>query len=148
MLWGPGQSEDFVGESKVEWGDTLLTPKKEILAFNEPNLRDQASMEPDAAARIWIQDLEPLRAKGFRLGAPVTTNAPDSVTWMKVRSYAERDGFVSCWANSFRYWLSTIFPGVSHRVQRLVHARLLPPALVLDLGRVVQDLRRPLARYM
>jgi hypothetical protein len=84
MLWGPGQSDDFVSESEAGWTDTLLTPKKEILAFNEPNLRDQASMEPDAAARIWIRDLEPLRAKGFRLGAPVTTSAPDGVTWMKV----------------------------------------------------------------
>ena len=84
MLWGPGQSEGFVSESEGEWKDTLLTEKKEILSFNEPNLRDQASMEPDAAARIWIKDLEPLRAKGFRLGAPVTTNAPDGVTWMKV----------------------------------------------------------------
>ncbi|KAL7416845.1 hypothetical protein BDY24DRAFT_325721, partial [Mrakia frigida] len=83
QLWGPGQSDDFVSAAEGGWSSTTLTPLKEILAFNEPNLAGQALMTPQEGAALWIRDLEPLRAKGYRLGAPATTNAPDGAVWMK-----------------------------------------------------------------
>jgi hypothetical protein len=55
QLWGPGQSDDFVSQAEGGWSETTLTPLKEIVAFNEPNLAGQALMTPEEGAALWIK---------------------------------------------------------------------------------------------
>lgn len=54
---------------------------KIVLAFNEPDLASQANMAPDVAAKLWIQYLEPLRAKGIKLGSPAVTQ--NGAGWLR-----------------------------------------------------------------
>jgi hypothetical protein len=53
-----------------------------ILAFNEPELPDQANMPASLAASTWISHIEPLRKAGIRCGSPGISSAPQGVAWM------------------------------------------------------------------
>ncbi|KAK6440149.1 hypothetical protein LTR95_003623 [Oleoguttula sp. CCFEE 5521] len=53
-----------------------------VLAFNEPELHDQANMTVEVAAKTWLEHFEPLRKQGIRCGSPGISSAPQGVTWL------------------------------------------------------------------
>jgi hypothetical protein len=55
------------------------------MGFNEPDnsfANGGSNVPPDAAAKYWIKQLEPLRKLGVSLGAPAVTGAPSGFTWL------------------------------------------------------------------
>ncbi|WWC71548.1 uncharacterized protein I206_105506 [Kwoniella pini CBS 10737] len=76
MLWGCNETyiKPFQKNLLKNFNNILLTSKKEILGFNEPDHPQQSFCEPKQAALIWKEILEPLKLKGFRLGSPAVTN--------------------------------------------------------------------------
>lgn len=61
-----------------------LNSTSTLLAFNEPELPDQANMPAALAAQTWLQHIQPLRAsrEGFRAGSPAISSAPHAVPWL------------------------------------------------------------------
>jgi len=53
------------------------------LGFNEPDLGDQAYLDPTYAATLWHQYMTPLRSSGYSLVSPATTSGASGMTWMK-----------------------------------------------------------------
>ena len=56
-----------------------------VLAFNEPDGSSStggSSVSPSAAAAAWISQVQPLKAKGVRLGGPAVTSAQSGFTWL------------------------------------------------------------------
>ncbi|ODQ54641.1 hypothetical protein SAICODRAFT_47328, partial [Saitoella complicata NRRL Y-17804] len=63
-------------------GDTNIT---HVLGFNEPDAsgNGQSGMEPAYAAEVWKEYIEPLAAKGIKLGAPAVTGSPVGKVWLQ-----------------------------------------------------------------
>jgi hypothetical protein len=61
---------------------TKVQPGSALLAFNEPELPDQANMTVELAAKEWLRCIEPLRAVGVRAGSPGISSAPQGVDWL------------------------------------------------------------------
>lgn len=86
MLFGaPPLSSDtsFLEEvrSQIRQGVNI----KYALAFNEPDLQGNggSNVAPDIAAEVWINQMEPLRKQGVKLGAPAVTGAPTGFIWLE-----------------------------------------------------------------
>lgn len=65
-----------------------------VLAFNEPDgspATGGSSMLASTAAQLWISQVEPLKAKGVRLGGPAVTSAQTGFEWL-VNFFAACDG--------------------------------------------------------
>ena len=73
MLWGCNDTyiKPFNTALDANFYNVALTQQRDILGFNEPDLDVQSNCTPADAARVWIQNIEPLRSRGYRLGAPV-----------------------------------------------------------------------------
>ena len=57
-----------------------------VLAFNEPDgsvSTGGSAIPADLAAQTWIREIEPLKKKGIKLGAPAVTGAPSGFTWLQ-----------------------------------------------------------------
>ncbi|ESZ97755.1 putative Uncharacterized serine-rich protein C13G6.10c [Sclerotinia borealis F-4128] len=81
MLWG--SSTTFLSDVKslVSGGRNIT----HILAFNEPDGSSStggSQILPAAAAALWIDQVEPLRAMGIKIGAPAVTGGPSGWTWL------------------------------------------------------------------
>ncbi|BFZ65309.1 hypothetical protein YB2330_006474 [Saitoella coloradoensis] len=63
-------------------GDMNIT---HVLGFNEPDAsgNGQSGMTPSYAAEVWKQYIEPLAAKGIKLGAPAVTGSPAGKVWLQ-----------------------------------------------------------------
>jgi hypothetical protein len=71
MFWGQKVLGEFTSardESNSFAGATA------ILGFNEPDHPGEANLSPDAAVSLWKTYIQPLKAKGLRLGAPAVTS--------------------------------------------------------------------------
>jgi hypothetical protein len=80
MLWGKNQIDQFT--STIE--NTLASKQvTSILAFNEPQQSGQSNMSPEDGASLWKQYIEPLKARGYRLGSPAPSSAPNGKTWLQ-----------------------------------------------------------------
>ena len=86
MLWGAPSSDTdntFLTdvENQIQSGSNITY----VLTFNEPDgSSDGGSDVPaDTAAQIWIREVEPLKNKGVKLGAPAVTGAPTGFTWLQ-----------------------------------------------------------------
>lgn len=56
-----------------------------VLSYNEPDgttATGGSNISPSAAAKTWIEQLEPLRKLGVRVGAPAVTGSSDGFTWL------------------------------------------------------------------
>lgn len=76
MLWSTKKGHDgnkFFNQAK---------DAKVVLGFNEPERHEQADMTPHEAARAWKQFIEPLRARGIRLGSPAIASTYKGLNWM------------------------------------------------------------------
>nr|XP_019044710.1 hypothetical protein I302_06623 [Kwoniella bestiolae CBS 10118]OCF23640.1 hypothetical protein I302_06623 [Kwoniella bestiolae CBS 10118] len=85
MLWGCTQSyiEPFQRALWSNFSNATLTPRREILGFNEPDHPQQAACTPQEAARVWREVLEPLRYQGYRVGSPAVTSGEAGRKWMR-----------------------------------------------------------------
>ena len=64
-------------------GGTNIT---HVLAFNEPDGQSStggSAIPADLAASTWQRQIEPLKQKGVKLGAPAVTGAPSGFTWLQ-----------------------------------------------------------------
>ncbi|RDX52524.1 hypothetical protein OH76DRAFT_1345194 [Lentinus brumalis] len=54
-----------------------------ILGFNEPNEPSQANLSPQAAAALWQQHIQPLKAQGVLLGSPAPSSSSSGLQWLQ-----------------------------------------------------------------
>jgi len=78
MLWGWNQYNDFVTLTSGQDGTG-----RSILGMNEPNQSGQSDMSPQSGVELWLDIIQPLKAKGYRLGSPATTSAPSGKQWVQ-----------------------------------------------------------------
>ncbi|KAI9798489.1 MAG: hypothetical protein M1833_004755 [Piccolia ochrophora] len=87
MLWGsPEISSDttFLDSvtSQLEAGANFTY----VLGFNEPDGTWEtggSNIAPEVAAAAWIKQIEPLKEKGLKLGAPAVTGSPRGSEWLE-----------------------------------------------------------------
>lgn len=53
MLWGEDQTSLFKALADKDFEGSVLTERKDVLAFNEPNLEEQSNLSPQEAADLW-----------------------------------------------------------------------------------------------
>lgn len=78
MFWGPGHEDEWTSNiinGGINYGVAL--------AMNEVNQQGQSQMDIWTGASYWRQYVLPLRNKGYRLGSPATTSAPDGLPWLQ-----------------------------------------------------------------
>lgn len=92
--WSPSPTPDAVSLDFVpmQWNHVSVeslaarvrdSRAKAVLAFNEPELPDQANMSVDVAVNVWLDHFEPLRKQGIRCGSPGISSAPQGVMWLQ-----------------------------------------------------------------
>ena len=87
MLWGaPPTTNDttFLDDVKAQIkGGANITY---VMTFNEPDGTSStggSGVDSETAAEIWINEVEPLKKDGVKLGAPAVTGAPTGFTWLQ-----------------------------------------------------------------
>ena len=86
MLWGVGNANDtsFLDNvsSQLDSGANIT----HVMAFNEPDGSSStggSNISPSIAAAAWMKQIEPLKKRGVKLGAPAVTGAPSGFTWLQ-----------------------------------------------------------------
>ena len=84
MCWGQAAAQDFLSnvESALQKGSKISY----VLGFNEPDTTSAvggSSLNPQVAAQVWMQYIEPLASKGVKLGAPACSGAPTGLQWLR-----------------------------------------------------------------
>jgi hypothetical protein len=109
-LWGctDDKINEFNDALRGNFSNVKLTPSREILGFNEPDLPGQANCSPERAAEVWQSTLEPLKKQGYRIGSPAVSGGPAGKAWMQ-RWFEVCDGgcdpdFVAV------HWVCSAFP--------------------------------------
>ncbi|KAG6911304.1 hypothetical protein DXG01_002143 [Tephrocybe rancida] len=92
MQWGSVGIEGFANTVKVQGAKTILVRLNSFShlwgkltsekAFNEPDFDQESNIQPEDAAKLWKQYLEPLKAGGVRLGGPAITGSPTGQPWL------------------------------------------------------------------
>lgn len=82
MLWGGDQAR------LSQWDSSINSTIQQhgvthVLAFNEPNEAGQADLSPAAAAALWQQHIQPLKAHGVLLGSPAPSARPNGMQWLR-----------------------------------------------------------------
>ncbi|KAF9071195.1 glycosyl hydrolase catalytic core-domain-containing protein [Rhodocollybia butyracea] len=77
MQWGSGGIENLSQALQAQNATILLT-------FNEPDFNQQSNIDPNTAAQLWMQHIEPLRTTipGIRIGAPAVSSDTTGVPWL------------------------------------------------------------------
>lgn len=65
-FWGKSKWDDWTQRKK----EIKKFNSKRILAFNEPDVPGQSNMNPQEAANIFMQELQPYRNKGVKVSSP------------------------------------------------------------------------------
>ncbi|KAI9789397.1 MAG: hypothetical protein M1816_006057 [Peltula sp. TS41687] len=87
MLWGASSNAKdttFLKDVRALMKDG--TNISYVLSFNEPDgtiATGGSNVPVDLAASTWIQQLEPLRKDGVKLGAPAMTGSPQGFRWLE-----------------------------------------------------------------
>ncbi|TKY90128.1 hypothetical protein EX895_000126 [Sporisorium graminicola] len=64
--WGPKYNSQWAAR-KAEMNNNV---PKALLAFNEPDISGQSNLDPTTAANLWMQEIQPWKKRGVRLGSP------------------------------------------------------------------------------
>ncbi|OJD18988.1 hypothetical protein AJ78_01016 [Emergomyces pasteurianus Ep9510] len=80
MLWGPRAFGSWKSDAEA----SIKAGSKNLLAFNEPDILEQANMSPEAAADAYQKYMNPFAGKA-RLGSPAVSNGgpPMGLSWME-----------------------------------------------------------------
>ena len=83
MLWGAQSNNSFLDAVQQQISDGANISY--VLTFNEPDGSTGGGSNVPAAlaAEIWMREVEPLKQKGVKLGAPAVTGAPSGFTWLQ-----------------------------------------------------------------
>lgn len=88
MLWGAPQSLDdtsFLTSVKSLIKDKGINITN-VLSFNEPDGSSSyggSSIDPAAAARVWVNNVMPLQKMGVRVGLPACTGGSSGLPWLR-----------------------------------------------------------------
>lgn len=80
MMWGGGT---HIADFQNAENDGVFNSVSHILGFNEPDQGGQANLDPNTAANLWKQYIQPLSAKGKRLGSPSVASDPAGKVWLQ-----------------------------------------------------------------
>ncbi|RDX52523.1 hypothetical protein OH76DRAFT_1480632 [Lentinus brumalis] len=80
LLFGPSQAAQWDSNIKSVIKNHGV---KHVLGFNEPNEEGQANLSPQAAAALWKQHIQPLKAQGVLLGSPAPGPSGNGVQWLQ-----------------------------------------------------------------
>lgn len=82
MLWG--NKQDFISSWAGAASTAISNGARHVLSFNEPDLGEQANMDPSTAARLHIENVAPLSGQ-VSIGSPSVTNgpAPMGIAWLQ-----------------------------------------------------------------
>lgn len=86
MLWGtpsPPSSTEFLQQVKKLIKDGVNITN--VLSFNEPNAPYDwggSYMDPVTAAQVWVNNIEPLKQMGLRVGLPAPTGEQSGIPWL------------------------------------------------------------------
>ncbi|KIK57165.1 glycoside hydrolase family 128 protein [Collybiopsis luxurians FD-317 M1] len=77
MQWGSSGIENLSQTVQAYGIKTLLT-------FNEPDFNQQSNIDPNFAAQLWQQYIDPLRkiAPGIKIGAPAVSSGGTGLPWL------------------------------------------------------------------
>ncbi|KAJ3777952.1 glycosyl hydrolase catalytic core-domain-containing protein [Lentinula raphanica] len=77
MQWGSGGIDNLSVAIKAQGANVLLT-------FNEPDFDEQSNIDPNSAAQLWMQHIEPLRSDipGIKIGAPAVSSGGTGFPWL------------------------------------------------------------------
>lgn len=82
MCWGPSTTFRSQVESQVKSGRNIT----HVMGFNEPDepqgKTGGSGVSPVVAAQNWIDQIEPLRKLGIKVGAPAVTGSQRGITWL------------------------------------------------------------------
>jgi len=78
MQWGSSGIENLSDTLQAQQATILLT-------FNEPDYAQQSNIDPNDAAQLWMQYIEPLKTSmpGIQLGAPAVSSDSTGVPWLQ-----------------------------------------------------------------
>ncbi|KAI0719823.1 hypothetical protein C8T65DRAFT_756561 [Cerioporus squamosus] len=79
MLWGSSQASQWDSNIKNVIQSKHVT---HVLGFNEPNELGQSNLSPAAAAALWKQHIQPLKAQGVLLGSPAPSSN-NGLQWLQ-----------------------------------------------------------------
>ena len=84
MLWGKPSDSDAQFHITVKGLIDSGMQVQYILGFNEPDGCNGGGscVKAQDAAQIWIEQIEPLKHLGVKLGAPAVTSAPTGADWL------------------------------------------------------------------
>ncbi|SPO03426.1 uncharacterized protein DNG_06109 [Cephalotrichum gorgonifer] len=83
MLWS--DRADHLNRWDANIKEMLAKGAKHILSFNEPDIKSQANLTPDAAAKAHVKYVNPYGGNGVRIGAPAVSNsnlAGEGTDWL------------------------------------------------------------------
>ncbi|KAI0921569.1 hypothetical protein AcW2_006498 [Taiwanofungus camphoratus] len=76
MLWGPSHVDSFNQLVVAGYGTT-------ILGFNEPEISGQSNIDPQTAASLWQQNIQPKKQLGYNLISPAVTSDAAGIPWLQ-----------------------------------------------------------------
>ncbi|KAI1851533.1 hypothetical protein JX265_012385 [Neoarthrinium moseri] len=84
MLWGAISGTSFLDEVNglIQGGVNI----SHVLGFNEPDGESStggSNITPARAAQVWVDNIEPLAAKGIKLGLPACTGGWNGIPWLQ-----------------------------------------------------------------
>ncbi|KAK9791965.1 putative Glycosyl hydrolase catalytic core-domain-containing protein [Seiridium cardinale] len=84
MLWGSITDTSFLDgvTSLIDGGRNI----SHVLGFNEPDGSSStggSGIQPAWAAQIWVNNIEPLAAKGIKLGLPACSGGWNGIPWLQ-----------------------------------------------------------------
>jgi hypothetical protein len=104
MQWGSGNIDKLASAVSAQDADTILvrhpcflfhspisdnvistrlnSPPSIIQGFNEPDSASEANIQPNDAAALWMEFIQPFKQQGARLGGPAVTAAPIGKQWL------------------------------------------------------------------
>lgn len=84
MFWGRDSDTGFKDSitSRKKAGENIT----HVLGMNEPDMEKKvggSSLSPSDAAKLWQEQIEPLKDLGIKVGAPVVSGSPIGYAWMR-----------------------------------------------------------------
>ncbi|KIM45527.1 glycoside hydrolase family 128 protein [Hebeloma cylindrosporum] len=77
----------FWGEKSIsQWSSMVqetLPGTTAVLGMNEPEQSGQSNLTAQQGMELWRTYVEPLHARGYRLGSPATSSAPSGKVWLQ-----------------------------------------------------------------
>lgn len=83
MYWGEPDEKFLDAISSRKRGGENIT---HVLGFNEPDMDKDvggSEMSPSDAAKLWQDQIEPLKELGIKVGAPAVSGSPIGYAWLK-----------------------------------------------------------------